>query len=62
MSDPSLMKLSLRIAWRLGDITHGMSGVQSASICKILATQSHLISFFVSQYQNVFIPNASLFT
>ena len=24
MSDPSLMKFSLRIAWRLGDITHGM--------------------------------------
>ena len=24
MSDPSLMKFSLRIAWRLGDITHVM--------------------------------------
>ena len=56
------MKLSPQIAWRLGGITHEMSGVQSASICKVLATQSHLISFFVSQYQNVFIPNASLFT
>ena len=62
MSNPSLMKLSLQTAWRLGDITHAMSGVESASICKVLATQSHLISFFVSQYQNVFIPNASLFT
>ena len=34
VSDPSLMKLSLRIAWRLGDITYGMSGIQSAVFVK----------------------------